>query len=85
MGSVAKGKRKIRKRVAAFCEENNYTLISFGDGKGKKHGQIKVEANGRVITVGFSSSPNGGWESSARMVVDHIKRKIRDGHVSPRE
>ena len=79
MGSHSKGRKLVKGAVEAFCEEHGYSLVEFNTKCGRKsHGKITVDAKGHRVTVGMSSSPKGGWQSTALMVVDHLKRKIRD-------
>ncbi len=77
MVSQVKGRRRVKKAVIKFCNENEYIFVGMGSGKGKRHGKIEILANGHRIIVGWSGSPKAGWESVCLMVVDHLKRKIR--------
>lgn len=81
MVSQVKGRRRVKKAVKRFCEDNNYEFVAMGSGKGKRHGRIEILANGHKIVVGWSGSPKAGWESVCLKVVDHIKRKIRDADL----
>lgn len=81
MTSQSKAKRRVRRAVAAFCDNNGYVFVSMSSGGGKKHGKIKVRAEGYLLTVGWASSSKAGIESTCLMVVDHLKRKLRDAKL----
>lgn len=78
MASQHKRKRRVKKAVLAFCEESGSEFVSMCSGGGKKHGKIKIRSGPHLITVGWATSSKAGIESTCLMVVDHLKRKIRD-------